>query len=182
MLENTRIVGKSNIINSVNQASRNIARALTLFEEKKPNQLPHYFKNLQRITESILRGEDDAIWGLLSAIREMYPHTDLQNKTFFHLVNTGLPYTVDEIRKLEISLIQWLQSLGLIKSQNIATILDFEKEIRNGTLLCELAQIISNNKQPINGIFKDPKTDATAISNIRKALENLRKLSKISHK
>lgn len=166
----------------MNQASRNIEKALALFEEKKPNKLPHYFKNVQRITESILRGEDDAIWGLLSAIREMYPQTDQQSKTFFHLLNTGLPYSVEELRQLEISLIYWLQSLGLIRTQNVTSILDIEKEIRNGTLLCELAQIISKSKHPLTGIFKDPKTDTTAISNIRKALEILRKLSKISHK
>ncbi len=32
----------------------------------------------------------------------------------------------------------------------------------------------------INGIFRDPKTESTAISNIRKSLEILRKQSKMS--
>jgi hypothetical protein len=47
-------------------------------------------------------------------------------------------------------------------------------------LLCELIATIFNVK--INGIFKDPKTEATAIANIRKPLEILRRQSKMSQK
>jgi hypothetical protein len=48
-----------------------------------------------------------------------------------------------------------------------------QKDLSNGTLLAELIGTIFNVR--INGIFKDPKTENTCISNIRKALEVVRR-------
>jgi hypothetical protein len=52
--------------------------------------------------------------------------------------------------------------------------------LSNGTLLSEIVCTLFNVK--IHGIFKDPKTESTAISNIRKSLEVLKRQNKMSQK
>ena len=79
---------------------------------------------------------------------------------------------------LETSLINWIKSMGVFSklgkdSINYESLIELQKEISNGNLLCEIVCLIFNTK--IMGVFKDPKTDNTAISNIRKSLEILRK-------
>jgi hypothetical protein len=58
--------------------------------------------------------------------------------------------------------------------------MDIEDELKNGTLLCRAVSVIC--KCRINGIFQNPKTDSTAISNIRKSLEILRKTPNMPQK
>lgn len=144
--------------------------------------MPHYYVNGLDCIQGILRGQKDVIWGLLSAIREIYPHTEPINQPYFHLTNINLPYSIEDLRKLELSLIKWIQVLGLenISKKQPVTILEYETYIRNGTLLCELAEKIT--RKPLHGVFKNPKTDSTALSNIRKACESLRKLPMIKQK
>jgi hypothetical protein len=82
------------------------------------------------------------------------------------------------MKLLETSIMNWIKSLGVLSkygsSYNDAQILiEIQREISNGSLLCELVSTIFNVK--ITGMFKDPKTESTAISNIRKSLEILRK-------
>ncbi len=132
--------------------------------------------------ESLLRGERDTIWGLLSAIRETYPQTDQQNKTCFHLLNTGLQYSLTEMRRLESSLLGWLQSLHIVRPPpqgRQLNLLDIEHEVRNGTLLCSLASVLTRNVARLGGIIPDPRSTAAALSNLRKACECLRRLPKI---
>ena len=72
--------------------------------------------------------------------------------------------------------------MGVIeKDQREAmSILELENEIRKGTLLCKIADIMCPNK--VNGTFRNPKTNATALMNISKALNSLRSLPRISLK
>lgn len=93
--------------------------------------------------------------------------------------NLNLPYAPAEIKLLETSLLNWLKSMGvLIKFKDnhhleVQTLLELQKDFANGSLLCELVQTMFNLKIP--GIFKDPKTESTMLSNIRKSLEILRR-------
>lgn len=91
--------------------------------------------------------------------------------------NLSLPYTVGELKLLEISLINWLKKLGIFSkifgTVEIDSFIMIQKELTNGILLSELISTIFNLKIP--GIFKDPKVEATCISNIRKPLEILRR-------
>jgi len=180
-LENTQIKGKEKKPKSVGQAQSNIQRALMVFQERKPYGLPHYYVDNIESLRGVLKGQQEVIWGMLSAIREIYPQSEPRNQSYLHLTNTGLPYSLDHLRRLELSIIVWLKSLGLVGSgERIVTILEIEREIRNGTLLCELAQIIAKKK--LNGVFKSPKTDATALANLQKALECFRSISRINRK
>ena len=63
---------------------------------------------------------------------------------------------------------------------DITSLLQIQKELSNGTLISELVSTIFNVK--INGLFKDPKTEATALGNIRKSLDILRRQGKMSQK
>eukprot|EP00826_Nyctotherus_ovalis_P042013 TRINITY_DN4283_c0_g3_i4.p1 TRINITY_DN4283_c0_g3~~TRINITY_DN4283_c0_g3_i4.p1 ORF type:complete len:576 (+),score=56.75 TRINITY_DN4283_c0_g3_i4:321-2048(+) len=79
--------------------------------------------------------------------------------------------------ELEHSIINWLRRIGTVRD-NIKTLCDINREIRNGTLLCEIAEVLTRKK--LHGIFRCPKTDITAMSNIKKALECLRTLPRIN--
>ncbi len=113
----------------------------------------------------------------------MYPQTDQQSQTFFHLLNTGLPYSLTEMRRLESSLLNWLQTMHILKpAQQTPTLLDIEKDLRNGTLLCSLAEMLTGNEGPICGFFSEPRGDAAALSNLRKAFEVFRRLPRLGRR
>lgn len=178
-MENVDIIGKCSNPTVIAQIRANILKALEVFNERKQGAIPEcFFNNI----ETLIRGEHNTVWGLLNAIREAYPMSELKNKNYFHLSFTNLPYSNSQLRKLELSLINWIYSLGLFRNlpHPPVMILDFEAFIKNGTLICDLVQIICRTK--INGVFRNPKTDSTAISNIRKAFQVLRSMTKMSQR
>ena len=84
-----------------------------------------------------------------------------------------------------MSLINWLKNLGVFaklygSTFEIDSLIQVQKDITNGLLFAELVTILFNVK--LHGIFKDPKTESTAISNIRKSLEVLKRQSRLSQK
>jgi len=185
ILENIRIPNKIIKPIAVRQAQQNIQKALRYLFKAKPYSFPTYFIDSIECIQAILRGQRNAIWGLLNSIREAYPQTEPRNQPYLHLIGIELPYSVDKLRRLEISILVWLKALGVIpmkrnEDNRLVSILEIEHEIRNGTLLCEIAQILSG--QHLHGIFKNPKTDATSLTNIRKALDCLRSLPRINPK
>lgn len=87
-----------------------------------------------------------------------------------------LPYLPDELTQLDKSTVQWLKDIRILKQLSIAhedveSLFDLEASLRNGILLCTLVSKVFRAK--ITGIFKDPKTESTCLSNIRKALKVL---------
>ena len=99
--------------------------------------------------------------------------------------NLALPYSQGELKLLEISLINWLKRLNLFSklygsSFDVESLVQVQKDISNGILLADLVASLFNVK--LHGIFKDPKTEATALANIRKPLEVLRRQSRMSQK
>ena len=78
-----------------------------------------------------------------------------------------MPYSPSELKLLETSLLNWLKSMGVLskfygnKAQNINSLIEVQKELTNGTLLAEIISVLFNVK--IHGIFKDPKTESTAL-------------------
>jgi len=96
-----------------------------------------------------------------------------------------LPYSLAELKLLETSLLNWVKSLGVLGKfgpsySDVSSMIEIQKELSNGSLLAEVVGTLFNVK--IVGIFKDPKTETTARSNIRKSLEILRTQSKMSQK
>jgi hypothetical protein len=165
------------------QAQQNIQHALALLQAKKPGGLTACWGDEMSCVRALMKGEKDAIWTLLAAIRELYPQSESRPQTHFHLRNTGLPYSLEDLRKLEVSLLCWLDRLGLVppeRPQRPNSLLEIEADLRNGTLLCGLAELLSGTR--LTGVFRQPKTDATCQSNLRKAFECLRKIPNITHK
>ena len=99
-----------------------------------------------------------------------------------HLLNTGLPYTLSELKALEASLLTWLSSLFLISpSAKPTSIIDVEESIKNGSVLCELAGILYKGRKVFNAC-KTPRSSVSALTNVRKALEGFRKLPGMSQR
>lgn len=146
--------------NSVMQAQENIRQALSAFQ--RFGKLP---RSGAEAVRGILRGDKNAIWGLLSKIRE---HYDL------HISAIGM----DEYKSIETSLISWLKSLGVICHSESRPIAEIEK-LRNGTALCKLAEILL--KKP-HKLLNNPKSEANRLANIRVALNSFKQLPRLDTK
>ena len=88
-------------------------------------------------------------------------------------------YTSQEQWQLERSLLSWLYSLGVLvrcypsyETGVPQDLTDIELQLRNGTLLCITAEIVTNGS--VKGWMKKPKTEKVGRSNIEKGLTLLR--------
>ena len=77
----------------------------------------------------------------------------------------------------------WLKEIGQLKALSIDfdkvdSILDLQRVISNGVLLCALVSRVFKTR--ITGVFKDPKTETTCLSNLRKAMKVLQTAKKMS--
>jgi hypothetical protein len=92
--------------------------------------------------------------------------------------NLKLPYSSDELKLLEVSLLNWLSKLGLFAKlygplPTPTSFLQLQQDLSNGIVLSELVSVVFNVKIP--GIFKNPKSETTALGNLRKSMEVLRR-------
>ena len=88
-------------------------------------------------------------------------------------------YTRQESWQLERSLLSWLFSIGSLSKCHPSFVggvphdlTDIEEALRNGTLLCVVAEIITLDA--VRGWMKKPKTSKVGRKNVEKALELLR--------
>ena len=178
-----KIVLKKKINNpsNISEAHDNIILALNTITKLYSERISKYLTDFEQIAEGILRGEHDIVWGILSRIRELYPQTEQLNPIPMHLVSTGLKCPLPEIIEMERNVINWLQSLHIIKKTDV-TILDIEHRICSGTLLCEIAEILHNHDKKSYGIFDSPKSKSTELSNIKKAFKLFKQLPKFESK
>ncbi|CAI2358904.1 unnamed protein product [Moneuplotes crassus] len=157
----------------------NIDQAFAICEqiEHLKERIP---QNFLANREMVLKGDHANIWGLLDCLRNLYPDI-LPREHLAYLENT-LPYLPKELVALEASLLNWIHSCGALKSYKVppTSLLEIEEDLKNGTLYCRLVQFIFNIKLP--GVFADPKSESTKISNLRKALEVLKKEKSMSQK
>ena len=93
-----------------------------------------------------------------------------------------LPYTPKELVALEASLLSWIHGCGVLKGYKHApsSIIEIQDDLKNGVIFCKLVQFIFNKHLP--GIFNDPRTETTKVSNLRKALDTLKKEKSMSQK
>lgn len=153
-----------------------------------------------KCVKKIMEGDAGAIWSLLFNVWCIYNNSSPLKSTpstfplterheterhspaesdYSYLLNTEVSCDVAELRNLEVKVVSWLQDIGIIVSGSDLTFKDIEKDVRNGTILCELANIMSKTKIKM---YSSPKTDSAALYNIRKAFGVFRKLPRISHK
>ena len=90
-----------------------------------------------------------------------------------------LLYGAIGIRNLENIIVLWIESLQILQPPP-CIFGELISELKKGTLLCVITTKVTGMK--ISSIIPEPKTEQTAINNIRKSLEILRKLPKMSQK
>eukprot|EP00743_Colponemidia_sp_Colp-15_P013000 GILK01014960.1.p1 GENE.GILK01014960.1~~GILK01014960.1.p1 ORF type:complete len:790 (+),score=123.52 GILK01014960.1:179-2371(+) len=172
LLENTKLLGVNKHPRVVKAALDNVEKALAFLREKRPN-VPIY---LLWQSEAIVRGQSDAIWGLLWALKQAYPYAISKPIPAESSINSAqTPYSTTDMKRLELSVCQWIFSLGVLDSATAPReLIQIEPQIRDGTLLCAIAGCLQGRK--ITGVAQKPKVAIGAYSNIRKALEVLRRL------
>lgn len=166
-LEKVTLIGLQWKPYSAQAALANVELALGVFRERRPVSM-----SLLNSAEEIVKGDAGVVWGLLSSLMKAYERAPAQPAA-----KSDLPYSHADIKKLEASLVNWLESLNVTEKPfvQLSTILD---EIRSGVLLCSLVSKVTGVR--ILGVFKHPRTSQVALSNIRKALEVLRGQSRMS--
>jgi hypothetical protein len=173
-LERKRMQGINKAPGSAQAVRENVEKALCVLRERKLNlPLP-----LLRQGEKIAQGNSKLTWNLLWALMSAYPEAT-QEPLEAPEPRSELPYSQMGLKRLEQSLVNWIYSLG-VSGRAIcpADLNEILMDIRSGVLLCDLvAKVLPVN---IPGIFRGPKSDNIAASNIRKALEPLRRANRMS--
>lgn len=90
-----------------------------------------------------------------------------------------LQYGAVNIRNLEKTIVNWIDELQILQPSPCA-FAELISELKKGTLLCVVTSKVTGIR--ISNVIPDPKTEQTALNNIRKSLEVLRKLPKMSQK
>eukprot|EP00002_Diphylleia_rotans_P008885 TRINITY_DN18864_c0_g1_i1.p1 TRINITY_DN18864_c0_g1~~TRINITY_DN18864_c0_g1_i1.p1 ORF type:complete len:876 (-),score=150.04 TRINITY_DN18864_c0_g1_i1:305-2542(-) len=127
----------------------------------------HFFDSINEI----LKGDGQALFALLWESRGLYPLVTSPS-VHFQVEAKITPEQLKKIEdeKLQISLVGWLHSIGLLTKPNtsFSTVVQMAK---TGVLLCDLVELMDGKKLP--GVFRPPKTTATCLSNITKACDAL---------
>jgi hypothetical protein len=152
---------------SAQAALDNVEMALVVLREKRPVSV-----SLLRRSEDIVKGDAGVIWGLLSSLMKAYEGVQVQST-----VKSELPYSQEDLKKLEVSLVTWLSTLN-VADRPIMQLPCVIEDFRSGVLLCSLVSKVVGVR--ITGVFKPPRTPQLALANTRKALEVLRGLSRMS--
>ena len=147
----------------------NFDRALTFFKSKR-----------QELPSSIISDPEhmvnnpELVYTFLYALMSSYPQA-----APIEYQPCLLPYGALGLRKLEFVVVNWIESLNILQPapQMFSELIP---ELKKGVLLCVIASTISSIK--IFNIVPEPKTDQSALNNIRKALDILRKLPRMSQK
>lgn len=121
-----------------------------------------------------LMSNPEAIYSIVNSLKELHP-----SAVPLKYQPCSLPYGAFELKKLESGVLNWLHSLEVIQKVPFS-IFEISGELKSGKII----NILVNKLKPqrIQSIPKPPKTEQTALKNIRKALEVLRKHPKMSQK
>lgn len=159
---------------SVVEARENIEIAFGVLREYDRGVPISLLSNPNRI----IKGETEAVWGLLCHIMLAYPNLVSSTPKF---VFKELPYSTEEIKELQDSLLAFILSKGVLDRSRIPS--NFQEllpDIVSGVLLSDLVSRVID--KPIHGIFRSPTTQALALSNIKKSIVPLRSLRKMGQK
>lgn len=149
-----------------------------------------------KLAQDIVRGRQDLLWALLVRVTGPLDINGDTRQEGHHKSPRGSddaiataaaagwcvgPYTVTQTRLLEISLLQWIQSLGHLPNQlNPAAGRSVDEaveimlqECSKGTMLCDLTAEICSESIP--GVTRRPRVAAAQHGNISRAFEVLRR-------
>jgi hypothetical protein len=116
----------------------------------------------------------ELVFTFLYALMSAYPHASP-----IEYQGNQLPYGAVGIRKLEFVVVAWVDSLNVLQPSP-QFFAELVPELKKGVLLCVVVSTVTSTK--IFNIVPDPKTEQSALNNIRKGLEILRKLPRMSQK
>ena len=159
---------------SVTEARENIENAFNVLRRHDRGVPISLLSNPNRV----VRGEMEAVWGLLCHIMLAYPNLC---STAPKIVFKDLPYRPDEIQELEESLLAFILSRGVLDRTRVpGSFQELLPDIVSGVLLCDLVSRVID--KPICGVFRSPTSQNLALSNIKKALSPLRSIRKMGMK
>lgn len=189
---------------SIALALDNINRAIWLLRIRKCPPIPAVYLSH---ASAVLEGKKNLLWGLLFEIMQAYPLDRGKESTTIvsaelggkqlnisnapgHIYSVGevtpscsdlspFPYSIAERRQLDVKLMNWFVSLGLLRGlllslncDDLPSILILEGPLRDGTFLCDLVQKLCGDVAVV-GVVKFPKSYKQKIENIRKAMNRL---------
>ena len=159
-LEGLEVPGIFNPKSAVS-ASSNYEKCLKFIYERHPSVAVRYLREIERFLES-----DALLWLMIEELISIPRNVAKPN--------TELPYSREDLTRLETSLLQWL---GGLVGRSFDSFEEILSEI--STLL---AAIVQKCGFPVTGITKTPKTGKVKQGNIEKSLECLRRISRMSQK
>ncbi|CAG9330151.1 unnamed protein product [Blepharisma stoltei] len=170
VLENVQIKINPNPRNE-KAIKENFEKALTVMQEKR-TEIPEFiYSDCEILLKNV-----DAIWSLLFSLMSAYPQA-----VSVAYQPCSLPYGALGVKKLETAIVNWLNSLSIFNPENQPnSFFEILYDLKTGVLLCVLISKLCGWK--IQNVIKNPKTEQTCLNNIRKALEVLRKMPKMSQK
>lgn len=157
------------------EIARNFEKALKAIQKAHPPAFnPAYYSLAPRLA----RGSDDTLWGFYWALYNAYP---LVLPPHLEQVAHELPYDSVGIRRLEATLLGWMTSLGVLVDYEVpGSLIDLIPRMRTGYLICEVVRKALFVE--IEEVFSAPRSEGAVLSNIRKALEVLKKYPEMSQK
>ena len=90
-----------------------------------------------------------------------------------HDLSRHVTYTKHERRLLDLSLLRWLDGLGVLpplKTPAAPTLLSYEAQIRDGSLLCALTAKLLKLDRPLRGELTRPSTFRDCVANVNTAV------------
>ena len=154
---------------STQQVYENFERALTMFRSRRQELPSSVISSPGHMVEN-----SEIVYTFLYALMSAYP-----NACPSEYQPCLLPYGAVGIRKLEFVIVSWIDSLNILQPSP-QFFAELVPELKKGVLLCVIVSTITSTK--IFNIVPEPKTEQSALNNIRKGLEILRKLPRMSQK
>jgi len=154
---------------------KNFSKALGLIAKGKPQSFPSGFFSL---SPKLARGHLQLIWGLYWSLYNAYPST---LPAYLEDVSKELPYDSLAIRRLEAALMAWLHSFGVTQDYGFPdSLIDLIPAFRSGVMLCQVVSMALGTA--LDGVFLYPISEGGVLSNMRKALDVLKRVPNMSQK
>ena len=147
----------------------NFSRALAVFKKKHPELPGNLLHKAEAMTEN-----SELVYSFIYSLYSIYTTAVPSEYS-----QTSLPYGAIAIKKLEESITQWISQLNILQPPP-SCFRELIPEFQSGVLLCVVISRALSVKIP--SILRDPRTDQASMSNIRKALDTLRKIPQMSQK
>jgi Calponin homology (CH) domain len=154
---------------SLKAVTENFERALGIFKKKHPDVPSTALSQSESLAKNA-----EIVFGFVYSLMSIYP-----TSVPYEYLEHPLPYGAVGIRRLEVSITNWIISLNILQPSPTC-FQELISELKSGVLLCVILSRLFSVK--ISNITRDPKTEQSAMNNIRKALDILRKIPQMSQK